>query len=300
MESKVNATFSLFDLLSSQCEEFAKVARLREDLHDAAEQLKEFASDGHLDGAMEQTTQQRIINVGKKCALLSEGTANMMDAIKAVKSQVIDGQHQLDVNALCTAAPNFHDFIGSDYRARVPPTSLLTFTGSSLSPSPSPPPSSSSSSSFTLEGNIHWLSHADAARFERDEYVKALRAEMGISFAHESISDDDIQMIEEQTLENLKAQVTCQISQMLMKDPVKSKTCSHTFDKDSIIGMIKKNSNKATKCPIGGCSNTIHQGDLEPNIHHIRKLKKYRRLLEKQRKEAALAQLEGDEDMMVV
>ena len=141
---------------------------------------------------------------------------------------------------------------------------------------------------------------SDVCAFEGDQHVKALQSEMGISCANESISDDDIQMVEELTIDNLKAQVTCQISQMLMKDPVKSKHCSHTFDRDSIVGMIKKTSSSATKCPIGGCSNVIHQADLEPNMQYVRKLKKYQRLLERERKEAALAQLGDDEDMMVV
>ncbi|XP_059476540.1 E3 SUMO-protein ligase NSE2-like [Neocloeon triangulifer] len=52
----------------------------------------------------------------------------------------------------------------------------------------------------------------------------------------------------------------CPISRKKMTDPYKSKACKHTFDKESILALLKNKTN--IRCPIGGCGHLVGKEDL--------------------------------------
>ena len=49
---------------------------------------------------------------------------------------------------------------------------------------------------------------------------------------------------------------------MEMKEPVKSRTCGHSYSKLAIQGHIERMKHKA-RCPIVGCPNILKLDDLE-------------------------------------
>ncbi|XP_076808795.1 E3 SUMO-protein ligase NSE2-like isoform X2 [Clavelina lepadiformis] len=77
-----------------------------------------------------------------------------------------------------------------------------------------------------------------------------------------SANDMDMQMTQ------AEMSVKCPITQSDMVDPVKDKTCNHSFEKEAITAHIKQcqKRRKAAKCPYPGCTNIILAGNLEANV----------------------------------
>ena len=71
--------------------------------------------------------------------------------------------------------------------------------------------------------------------------------------------DNDLQIVEDVCGEIIATQfinTIDPITRLEMKDPVKNTLCGHTYEKNSIQQIIKKN--PKTKCPIAGCPNKNH------------------------------------------
>lgn len=67
---------------------------------------------------------------------------------------------------------------------------------------------------------------------------------------------------------------TCPLTQVEMVNPVKNKKCSHHYDEEAILGLIKTrhSQKKKCRCPVVGCDNTdVKESDLIPD--HILKRK---------------------------
>ncbi|CAG8659542.1 10079_t:CDS:2 [Acaulospora morrowiae] len=72
-----------------------------------------------------------------------------------------------------------------------------------------------------------------------------------------------------------KESLHCPITTLLLEDPVTSKVCKHTFSKDAILQLIRRNRD-AVSCPMTGCDKQIMEHDLQPNKRIERKVARYR------------------------
>ena len=71
--------------------------------------------------------------------------------------------------------------------------------------------------------------------------------------------NNDLQVIDDACGEIIATQIIHTIdpiTRLEMKDPVKNTLCGHTYEKSSILQIIKKN--PKTKCPMAGCPNKNH------------------------------------------
>jgi len=116
----------------------------------------------------------------------------------------------------------------------------------------------------------------DLAAYQHHDFVKAMRVELQME-EPEMNGDEDLQVVNTKSAGNLKAEVTCPILQGIMTKPVTSKICKHSFDKSSVMELIKQAPSKVLKCPISGCGKSFKASDLEDNSTLERKLKKYKK-----------------------
>lgn len=60
----------------------------------------------------------------------------------------------------------------------------------------------------------------------------------------------------------------CPFTQVDMVDPVKDKTCGHSFEKSAVLNHIaaEQKKGKQAKCPYPGCTNVIKANNLEENV----------------------------------
>lgn len=102
--------------------------------------------------------------------------------------------------------------------------------------------------------------------------------------------DDDI------AVARVKISTRCPITLVEFKDPITSKTCHHSFERDAIMGMIKEqrpptsarappplDRTATVECPVAGCDRRLHEGDLERNEVVARKIKRLQEAAEGQR-----------------
>ena len=278
-----------FDRIVKHCnDQTSGIDKLQESLFDVSESMAEFKEDGILDDTTAVETKQRVLNLGMKNVLLRKRIGAMVDSLNMLQNQVVAGQYQVNLDVMeGSELPNFQNHICAAYGSRA-----LAFSSSS---------SSSSSSSHTT--SIHPLSDSDAKFFAKDEIVAELNSNMNFDDEEDEAmdSDEDLRMVDtQQSTANLKARLTCQITQSRMEHPVKCKPCGHTFDKKGILEMIKKNPSRAVQCPMGGCNKIIRQSDLEDDKKMFRMLKKLAKIEEREKEEALTQQLSDVEDMMVV
>ncbi|KAL1914848.1 uncharacterized protein VTP21DRAFT_7940 [Calcarisporiella thermophila] len=76
----------------------------------------------------------------------------------------------------------------------------------------------------------------------------------------------------------------CPITQSLLKDPVTSTKCRHSYSKDAILGLMRQyNRAMSIQCPISGCEQMLSPNDLRPDKSLARRIARH------------LAQEAGDE-----
>ncbi|KAF1809802.1 hypothetical protein P152DRAFT_441287 [Eremomyces bilateralis CBS 781.70] len=74
----------------------------------------------------------------------------------------------------------------------------------------------------------------------------------------------------------------CPLTLQEFKDPVTSQKCPHSFERDAIIGIIKRSTlrvggNEYVRCPVGGCKEHITESDLHTDSVLIRKIRRIQR-----------------------
>ncbi|XP_054266912.1 E3 SUMO-protein ligase NSE2-like [Macrosteles quadrilineatus] len=81
--------------------------------------------------------------------------------------------------------------------------------------------------------------------------------------------DPDIDIVDTGSTESFLDPFT----KLMMKDPVKNTLCSHSYEKESVLTMLK--AKKEIRCPVVGCAykGFFNQHHLEPNREMLRQLK---------------------------
>lgn len=84
--------------------------------------------------------------------------------------------------------------------------------------------------------------------------------------------DEDADIVIQQTAGGTQS-LNCPISLQLMENPVRSKTCKHSYSREGILAMI--GNRRACQCPIAGCSNgNLSKSDLEEDKQMERLIKR--------------------------
>lgn len=98
-------------------------------------------------------------------------------------------------------------------------------------------------------------------------------------------TDEDLVMTQQEL------NTRCPYTGQEMKNPVRNKICSHTYDKDGILNYMKQRGKRA-KCPVGGCGNTkaMEHTDLVED-------KELRKYIEKKNRQAGKRQKRTQEGM---
>ena len=112
--------------------------------------------------------------------------------------------------------------------------------------------------------------------------------------ATEEEDDDELEVVNESA--NV-SELKCPITQMIFKNPVRSKVCNHLYEHDAVKKHISSNQGKVP-CPIPGCSNRLALDQLERDIETELKVKRYQKKEEaskRQRTENAVMDDDGNE-----
>lgn len=103
--------------------------------------------------------------------------------------------------------------------------------------------------------------------------------------------DDDIV----DTTQTTQINTLCPISRMTMVNPVRSKTCKHTFEKESMKFYLQNE--RERPCPVAGCNKKVSLAVLEDDLELQVQIEE----IEKQKKKEILSQptisLEDEEEL---
>ncbi|XP_056308494.1 E3 SUMO-protein ligase NSE2-like [Danio aesculapii] len=104
--------------------------------------------------------------------------------------------------------------------------------------------------------------HSKVVAFKETVRKYAMQAQNPAENEEEEL-DEDIAVTQSQT------NFICPLTQVEMVNPVKNKKCSHYYDQEAVLEMIKnKHKNKKKfRCPKVGCGNTdVQESDLELDL----------------------------------
>ena len=85
----------------------------------------------------------------------------------------------------------------------------------------------------------------------------------------------------------------------IMTKPVTSSVCNHSFDEDSVLGLMRQKGN-GFKCPVVGCAKPFKKSDLEPSTELARKIKKYLKEENARAKRQQSQDMSDEEEEMLV
>eukprot|EP00128_Syssomonas_multiformis_P013985 Colp12_sorted_trinity150504_noHs@29169 len=88
---------------------------------------------------------------------------------------------------------------------------------------------------------------------------------------NEAADDDDL------VVTQAEQNVICPISQQVMKDPVKSKLCKHSYSKEAVMALLKQQKGRTPKCPAVGCDQKLFAHELEPDLVMAQAVKRHLR-----------------------
>eukprot|EP00941_MAST-03F_sp_MAST-3F-sp1_P003966 g3966.t1 len=101
------------------------------------------------------------------------------------------------------------------------------------------------------------LDKINDSRLKKHDFCRKMRKVMGITSTSQKNSESDIEVVEEQTH---RPQV-CPVTRLPWDEPLKCKTCGHSYNKSGIFGLLKKKA--FIKCPVAGCNNKkLQKSDL--------------------------------------
>lgn len=67
----------------------------------------------------------------------------------------------------------------------------------------------------------------------------------------------------------------CPITQQPFKDPYRSTTCGHVFEREAVMNMLRSNRN--IPCPVGGCRHHLSQSMLQQDTELHRRMEQGKR-----------------------
>jgi len=266
------------DQIIRKCIARADVNNFQEPLAETAELVAELKeSDIEVTSNTDETVAARLMALAAKNALLEARQQELIRSLEVLKGKMQNGEHTFDTENPAAVMPNFD----------------VIFRGLFAASTSSSSSSSSSSASSAPSSALITLTDEEAAKYMNHQFVKSVRD--GLGEETDMGDDDDLLVVNTNSAGNLKAEVTCPISQMIMTNPCTSKECKHSFDEGSILQLLKKKNE--IKCPISGCGRTIKKADLERDAKIERKVKKYNK---EQEKAATQRDQDNEEDMLHV
>lgn len=195
--------------------------------------------------AVDPLAESRLKGIAAQNALAEEKRKQSIAALNDIRSQCSNGQHQVEINdgGVVGAVPDFQDIV-----------------------------------SQTIAGRLGGATDEEIiARIEAQHpQCMAVKGALNVAMG---VMDEDEELQVVVGKEDLKSELTCPISQTIMKVPFESTKCKHCFDKDMILGMLRRR--QYIQCPVAGCSASLTTHDLQESRKLAAKLKKYEKNLQR-------------------
>jgi len=112
----------------------------------------------------------------------------------------------------------------------------------------------------------------------------------------DKVEDDELAVVNNNDDDNVLQKIKCPLTMQIMSDPVRSKMCGHSYDRDAIVHHItsslkSRKKNARAKCPFPGCHNTnMKLEELEDDPETAMRIRRYKK------RQSAVAKQEGSND----
>ena len=121
--------------------------------------------------------------------------------------------------------------------------------------------------------------------------------------AEDDDDDDDVDI----AVSRAHISTRCPLTLAEFKQPLKSALCPHSFEKDAILGMIKRsqtrdatrNNVQVHQCPVAGCDKMLAATDLREDAVLIRQIKRLQAAKEREQEDGDEADDEGQAPMVI-
>ncbi|CAG8442632.1 8948_t:CDS:2 [Scutellospora calospora] len=111
--------------------------------------------------------------------------------------------------------------------------------------------------------------------FQNENYIEFRQKIWDVNHPDETMPPLDKEADDEIVMGRQKESLYCPITTLLLEEPVTSNVCKHTFSKDAIMQLIRRNMN-TVPCPMTGCDKHIMEHNLQPNKRIERKVQQYK------------------------
>ncbi|CAG8781632.1 3605_t:CDS:2, partial [Racocetra persica] len=111
--------------------------------------------------------------------------------------------------------------------------------------------------------------------FQNENYIEFRQKIWDVNHPDETMPPLDKEADDEIVMGRQKESLYCPITTLLLEEPVTSNVCKHTFSKDAILQLIRRNMN-SVPCPMTGCDKLIMEHNLHPNKRIERKVEQYK------------------------
>ncbi|CAG8788308.1 1587_t:CDS:2 [Gigaspora margarita] len=111
--------------------------------------------------------------------------------------------------------------------------------------------------------------------FQNENYIEFRQKIWDVNHPDETMPPLDKEADDEIVMGKQKESLYCPITTLLLEEPVTSNVCKHTFSKDAIMQLIRRNMN-SVPCPMTGCDKYIMEHNLQPNKRIERKVEQYK------------------------
>ncbi|RIB12350.1 zinc-finger of the MIZ type in Nse subunit-domain-containing protein [Gigaspora rosea] len=111
--------------------------------------------------------------------------------------------------------------------------------------------------------------------FQNENYIEFRQKIWDVNHPDETMPPLDKEADDEIVMGRQKESLYCPITTLLLEEPVTSNVCKHTFSKDAIMQLIRRNMN-SVPCPMTGCDKYIMEHNLQPNKRIERKVEQYK------------------------
>ncbi|KAF8245648.1 hypothetical protein K440DRAFT_586945 [Wilcoxina mikolae CBS 423.85] len=107
--------------------------------------------------------------------------------------------------------------------------------------------------------------------------------------AAEEDSDDELEVAQE------RISYQCPLTLVEFVNPVTTRVCKHSFEKDAIFEMLRNQRGKLD-CPVAGCSQKLTAKDLVEDEYLLGKMRRHQERRERERRQAQMEEVEEEDE----
>jgi hypothetical protein len=122
---------------------------------------------------------------------------------------------------------------------------------------------------------------------QENRYLKLLE-----KLGEQDDQDDELVVVNPASSDNSN-RIKCHLTLAVMEDPVRSRTCKHSFSRAAIVNHLRR----SKICPVAGCiNNNMTTSELEDDPDTVMLVRRYKKREELQKKNKAQSALDMDDD----